>query len=259
MVTGGSVPAAAGLGGRHRAHWAVILLRIGLLLAVHGLLVAGAQLLGPWSPAGLGGFLAALGPFAPVALVGLFVVLNTAGVSAPLLGAAAGVTLGLIPGALATLTGMTVAACLQLLLGRRLAGSAMAAVHLPGTRRIQKVLQGRGWLAVAALRLVPGPFSEVNLAAGQTPLHLRSMAIGTLLGGAPKALGWAALGLGATQLPVAPALAGAGVVAGLALTVAWVCWRGPRSPQAPPNAAVPDQPARLPTRPASSSPTNHSG
>jgi hypothetical protein len=49
------------------------------------------------------------------------------------------------------------------------------------------------------------------------------MAVGTLIGGAPKALGWAALGLGAIHLPAAPALLLATVVvAGLALTVAWL-------------------------------------
>jgi uncharacterized membrane protein YdjX (TVP38/TMEM64 family) len=188
-TTTGSVVA-----GRRRAPWAPLLLRVGLLLAAVGLLAAGARLLGPWSPERLQGLLAAAGPLAPAAFVGLFMLLNTAGVPAPLLGAAGGLAFGLVPGALATLAGMTAAACVQLLVGRRLAGSALSVVRLPGTRRLQTALQGRGWLAVVALRLAPGPFSEVNLAAGLTPLSLRSMAIGTLIGGIPKALGWAALG-----------------------------------------------------------------
>jgi uncharacterized membrane protein YdjX (TVP38/TMEM64 family) len=237
-MTGRTVPAAAGLGGRHRTTRAHILLRIGLLLAVLGLLAAAGQLLGPWSPDRLGGLLDALGPFAVAGFVGLFVVLNTGGVPAPLLGAAGGLALGLVPGALATLAGMTVAACGQLLLGRRLTGSALAAVRLPGSRRLQKVLQGRGWLAVVALRMVPGPFSEVNLAAGLTPLRLRSMAVGTLIGGAPKALAWAALGLGATRLPALPPfLIAAVIVTSVVLTVAWLRWRGPRSPKSRPTAA----------------------
>jgi uncharacterized membrane protein YdjX (TVP38/TMEM64 family) len=234
-MTAQTIPAAAGLADRRRAPWAPTLLRVGLLLAVVGLLAAAGQLLGPWSPERLRGLLAALGPFAPVAFVGLFLVLNTAGVPAPLLGAAGGLALGLVPGALATLAGMTAAACGQLLLGRRLTGSALATVRLPGTRRLQQVLQGRGWLAVVALRLVPGPFSEVNLAAGLTPLRLPSMAVGTLIGGAPKALTWTALGLGATRLPaVPPFLIAAVIVTGLVLTVAWLRWRGPRSPNSHP-------------------------
>jgi uncharacterized membrane protein YdjX (TVP38/TMEM64 family) len=242
------------LAGR-RATWAPILLRLGLLVAAVGLLAASARLLGPWSPDRLQGLLAAAGPFAPAAFVALFVVLNTAGVPAPLLGAAGGLALGLVPGALATLASMTAAACVQLLLGRRLAGRSRVAVRLPGTDRLRKILQGRGWLAVVGLRLAPGPFSEVNLAAGLTALRVRSMAVGTLIGGAPKALGWAALGLGAIHLPATPALVFAtAVVAGLALTVAWLRRRGQ-----PPAAAQPDPhrrttPARLLTRRPSSPP-----
>jgi uncharacterized membrane protein YdjX (TVP38/TMEM64 family) len=124
---------------------------------------------------------------------------------------------------------MTAAACVQLLLARRLTGPARTAVRLPGSERLPKALQGRGWLAVVALRLAPGPFSEVNLAAGLTPLRVRSIAVGTLLGGAPKALGWAALGLGVSRLPAVPPLVIAtAVVAGLALTVAWLRRRGQR-------------------------------
>jgi uncharacterized membrane protein YdjX (TVP38/TMEM64 family) len=232
-MTDETVPAAAGLADRPRSTWAPILLRIGLLIALLGLLAGSAWLLGPWSPERLRGLLATAGPFAPAAFVGLFVVLNSAGVPAPLLGAAGGLTLGLIPGALATLAGMTVAACVQLLLARRLTGPAMATVRLSGTDRLHEVLQRRGWLAVVVLRLVPGPFVAVNLAAGLTPLRLRWMAIGTLLGGAPKALGWAALGMGATRLPaVSPLVIAAVVVASLALTVVWLRWRRPRSAQA---------------------------
>jgi uncharacterized membrane protein YdjX (TVP38/TMEM64 family) len=141
---------------------------------------------------------------------------------------------------------MTAAACVQLLIGRRLAGRFRVAVRLPGTDRLRKALQGRGWLAVVALRLAPGPFSEVNLAAGLTALRVRSMAVGTLIGGAPKALGWAALGLGATHLPATPALVLAtAVVAGLALTGARLHQRGQ-----PPTAAQPE-----PAPPHHASPT----
>src|SRR6266487_4616659 len=191
-MTDETVPAAAGRGDRRRATWARILLRIGVLIALLGLLAGGAWLLGPWSPDRLKGLLAPAGPLAPAAFVGLFVALNSAGVPAPLLGAAGGLALGLVPGALATLAGMTVAACVQFLLARRLTGPAMAAVRFSGTDRLQEALQRRGWLAVVVLRLVPGPFVALNLAAGLTPLRLRWMAIGTLIGGAPKALGWAA-------------------------------------------------------------------
>jgi uncharacterized membrane protein YdjX (TVP38/TMEM64 family) len=231
-MTDERVPAGAGPADRRPPTWARILLRVGLLIALLGLLAGSAWLLGPWSPDRLRGLVAPAGPLAPAVFVGLFVVLNSAGVPAPLLGAAGGLTLGLIPGALATLAGMTVAACVQFLLARRLTGPAMAAARFSGADRLREALQRRGWLAVVVLRLVPGPFVALNLAAGLTPLRLRWMAIGTLIGGAPKALGWAALSLGATRLAVSPLVIAAVVVAGVALTVVWLLWRRPRSSQA---------------------------
>jgi uncharacterized membrane protein YdjX (TVP38/TMEM64 family) len=172
-MTDERVPAGAGPADRRRSTWARILLRVGLLVALLGLLAGSAWLLGPWSPDRLRGLVAPAGPLAPAVFVGLFVVLNSAGVPAPLLGAAGGLTLSLIPGALATLAGMTVAACVQFLLARRLTGPAMAAARFSGTDRLQEALQRRGWLAVVVLRLVPGPFVALNLAAGLTPLRLR--------------------------------------------------------------------------------------
>jgi uncharacterized membrane protein YdjX (TVP38/TMEM64 family) len=241
-MTDETVPAAAGPAGRRRSTWAPILLRIGLLIALLGLLAGGAWLLGPWSPDRLRGLLAPAGPLAPAVFVGLFVVLNSAGVPGPLLGAAGGLALGLVPGALATLAGMTVAACVQFLLARRLTGPAMAAVRFSGADRLQQALQRRGWLAVVALRLVPGPFVALNLAAGLTPLRLRWMAVGTLIGGVPKALGWDALGLGASHLAVSPLVVAAVIVASVALTVVWLRWGRPWSAQAhaQPAASVAD-------------------
>ena len=242
------VSAAAG---RRRTTWVPILLRLGLLVAAVALLAASARLLGPGSLERLQGLLAAAGPFAPAAFVALFVVLNTAGVPAPLLGAASGLALGLISGALATLAGMTAAACTQLLLARRLTGPSRAAVRLPGAHRLQQVLQGRGWLAVVALRLAPGPFSEANLAAGLTPLRARSMAVGTLIGGAPKALGWVALSLGTSRLPAVPPLViAAAVDAGLPLTGVWLRRRGQQPAAAHPEPAPPQQPSPTSDPPA---------
>jgi uncharacterized membrane protein YdjX (TVP38/TMEM64 family) len=241
-----------------RATWAPKLLRVGVLLAMLGLLAAGARLLGPWSPDRLQELLAATGPFTPAAFVALFVVLNTAGVPAPLLGAAGGLTLGLIPGALTALAGMTVAACLQLLLGRRLTRSPLAAVRLPGAHRLQQPLEGRGWLAVVALRLAPGPFSEVNLAAGLTALRVRSMVIGTLIGGAPKALAWTALGPGVSRLPVPPApVIAVAVVVGLTLGILWLRRRGQPQTAGRPEPAPPLEPSPTAEPPALERADNH--
>jgi membrane protein DedA with SNARE-associated domain len=242
------VSAAAG---RRRATWASILLRLGLLVAAVGLLAASARLLGPWSPACLQGLLAAAGAVRPPGVRGTVRGAQHGRRASLTARRPGGLALGLVPGALATLVGMTAAACAQLLLGRRLTRPSRAAVRLPGAHRLQQALQGRGWLAVVVLRLAPGPFSEANPAAGLTPLRVRSMAVGTLVGGAPKALGWAALGLGASHLPAAPALVIAtAVAAGLTLTVVWLRRRGQRPATAHLEPAPPHRPNPIANPPA---------
>jgi hypothetical protein len=77
------------------------------------------------------------------------------------------------------------------------------------------------------------------------------MAVGTLIGGAPKALGWAALGLGAIHVPAAPALVLAVVVVtGLALAVVWLRRRGQRPAAAHLEPAPPHQPSPTTDPPA---------
>jgi uncharacterized membrane protein YdjX (TVP38/TMEM64 family) len=49
-------------------------------------------------------------------------------------------------------------------------------------------------MAVAGTRLLPGPFSELNMLAGLTVLKLRDFTIGTIIGCVPKALAWSGLG-----------------------------------------------------------------
>ena len=49
-------------------------------------------------------------------------------------------------------------------------------------------------ITVAGLRLVPGPFSELNMLAGLTVLKLRDFTVGTIIGYTPKALAWSGIG-----------------------------------------------------------------
>jgi uncharacterized membrane protein YdjX (TVP38/TMEM64 family) len=132
--------------------------------------------------------------FAPLVFIGLFVVLNTLGLPAPVLGAVGGATFGLFEGAVVTLSAMWVAACLQFLLARRLGGERLRKRLGARLGRIGPLLERRGALAVAGGRLLPGPFSELNMAAGLTPLTFRAFAVGTILGCAPKAAAWSAVG-----------------------------------------------------------------
>lgn len=130
----------------------------------------------------------------PLVFVGLFVALNTLGLPVPILATVGGAAFGFLEGAVMTLCAMWVTACFQFLLARRIGGDRLRTRLAGRLGRIGLILERRGALAVAAGRLLPGPFSELNMAAGLTPLAFRDFAIGTLLGCAPKAVAWSAVG-----------------------------------------------------------------
>jgi uncharacterized membrane protein YdjX (TVP38/TMEM64 family) len=131
---------------------------------------------------------------APLVFICLFVVLNTVGLPLPVLGVVGGATFGLLEGAVVTLSAMTVTACLQFLLARHLGGERLQKRLGARLGRIGLLLERRGALAVAGGRLLPGPFSELNMAAGLTPLAFRDFAVGTILGCMPKAIAWSGVG-----------------------------------------------------------------
>jgi uncharacterized membrane protein YdjX (TVP38/TMEM64 family) len=124
----------------------------------------------------------------------LFLALNTAGVPAPVLGAAAGATFGPVSGAAVTLVTLTITACAQFLLARHVVGERVRQRLGHAFVRVSDLLERRGAIAIACARLVPGPFSEFNMLAGLTSLKLRDFMFGTILGCVPKALAWSGIG-----------------------------------------------------------------
>ena len=142
----------------------------------------------------LRGWLQDFSGLAPLVFICVFFALNTLGVPAPVLAAVGGVTFGVVEGAAVTLAAMWMTACAQFLLARRLGGERLRACLSAQLGRVGRILERRGALAVAGGRLLPGPFSELNMAAGLTPLTFRDFAIGTCLGCAPKAAAWSAVG-----------------------------------------------------------------
>jgi uncharacterized membrane protein YdjX (TVP38/TMEM64 family) len=146
------------------------------------------------TPAELREWVQGFSHLASLVFIGLFLVLNTLGVPVPVLVAAGGTIFGVIEGTAVTLAAMTVTACIQFLLARWLGGERLRERLGARLGRIGLLLERRGALAVAAGRLLPGPFSELNMAAGLTPLAFRDFAVGTILGCAPKAVAWSAVG-----------------------------------------------------------------
>jgi uncharacterized membrane protein YdjX (TVP38/TMEM64 family) len=169
-------------------------------LSVLALLIAGTVAAGhfvsAWMDpvAELRGWVSWAGPYGPLLFVVLFLGLNTVGVPLPVLGTAAGVAFGPLPGAMTLLVAMTTTACAQFLFARHVAGERVRQRLGSALVKVNQLLERRGMIAVAGARLVPGPFSEFNMLAGLTSLTLRDFMLGTVIGCAPKALVWSGLG-----------------------------------------------------------------
>ena len=166
-----------------------------LVALIVGAVVVG-HLLSAWLDpvAELRGWVNRAGAAGPLLFVGLFLALNTVGVPLPVLGAAAGVAFGPVPGATISLVAMTTTACAQFLLARHVVGAQVRRRLGHSLDRVNQLLERRGLIAVAGARLLPGPFSEFNMLAGLTALTLRDFTIGTVIGCVPKALAWSGLG-----------------------------------------------------------------
>lgn len=163
-----------------------------------------------------------LGGLATIAYVPLFTVVNFV-VPWGILAGAAGLLFGTAVGTPLALAGVTCAALAQMAVSRRLAGEHAGALLPERTRAIERFIERNGIVAVMESRIVPLlPYGAINYAAGLTRLRYREMALGTVVGGAPKVFGYVALGgsltdLGSPEAKVAVAVIGVLAVAGALL------------------------------------------
>jgi uncharacterized membrane protein YdjX (TVP38/TMEM64 family) len=135
-----------------------------------------------------------LGPLAPFLYVPLFVLANFL-ITWPILAGAAGLLFGTAAGTPLALSGLTLAALAQMAVSRRLAGEHRGRLLPRRTKRIENFLTENGAVAVMESRVVPVlPYGLVNYSAGLTHLSYKDMALGTVIGAAPKVFAYTALG-----------------------------------------------------------------
>jgi uncharacterized membrane protein YdjX (TVP38/TMEM64 family) len=152
-----------------------------------------------------------LGDAAYVAFVPLFVAVNFV-IWWPILAGAAGLLFGTAVGTALVLAGVTASSVTQMFVARRLAAGHHGNLLPQRTRAIEEFLTRHGAVAVMESRIVPGlPWGIVNFSAGLTHLRFRDLALGTVVGGAPKVFAYVALGgslddLGSPEAIVAIAL-----------------------------------------------------
>jgi uncharacterized membrane protein YdjX (TVP38/TMEM64 family) len=141
-----------------------------------------------------------LGGLAYVAFVPLFVLANFV-ITWPILAGAAGLLFGTAAGTPLALSAVVAASLAQMFVARRLAAGHQGALLPKRTRAVEDFLTRNGMVAVMESRLVPLlPYGLVNFSAGLTRLRFRDMALGTLVGAAPKVFAYTALGGSLTDL-----------------------------------------------------------
>ncbi|HEX6583493.1 MAG TPA: VTT domain-containing protein [Thermoleophilaceae bacterium] len=135
-----------------------------------------------------------LGPAAPFLYVPLFVLANFL-IAWIILAGAAGLLFGTAAGTPLALAGLTLASLAQMAVSRRLAGEHRGRLLPQRTKRVENFLTENGAVAVMESRIIPLlPYGVVNYSAGLTHLPYKAMALGTVIGAAPKVFAYTALG-----------------------------------------------------------------
>lgn len=155
-------------------------------------------------------------PWFPLAFFCLYVVATQFRIPRTVFTLSSGLIFGPAKGIVLAVVATTLSAAISLVIVRRLLGEWMRP-HLthPAVAGIDARLRERGWLAVAALRMIAGiPFCVLNYTAALTSVPLASYTAATLIGAAPGTIAVVLLG---NSLVTHASLASVAVTVGLAL------------------------------------------
>lgn len=133
-------------------------------------------------------FIAAMGPWAPLLVIGLYVVLVPLCLPGGPFTVGAGFMLGAVRGTLAVTIGTALGASVAFVLARG-AMRGVARRRLEGRRwvlELDRAVSEEGWKVVLLSRMIPFfPFKLSNYAFGLTEISFRGFFLGTLLGVIP--------------------------------------------------------------------------
>ncbi len=158
------------------------------------------------------------GAWAPIAFVALCVGLTLAFFPFPLVAAAGGVLFGTLEGTLLSILGGSVGAVLAFLVARYAAHDAVQSLLGDRLERVQRAIERRGFVAVLYARIVPGvPRDVANYAFGLTRVGLAAFAAATVIGIAPRAFAYTALGGSLGSFDSTESIVGIATLAGMAV------------------------------------------
>jgi uncharacterized membrane protein YdjX (TVP38/TMEM64 family) len=169
--------------------------RLVLLTVVLAGLLAVAWIVRPFSEDEVRDFVEPAGALAPLAYVAVAGVLGALLIPGPMLAGASGLLFGTATGFAATLAASVVAALIARWAGRRAGREAFEATAGERPLALAKTVREHGLPAVVVQRLAPvipdGPF---NYAFGVAGIAAWPLVLGTLIGSAPRAFAYTALG-----------------------------------------------------------------
>src|SRR3954447_3569438 len=198
-------------------------LRLGALAAALSLFLVGFAVTGSLSPTKVQHWIDGYGVAGPLVFIVVSSLLIVALFPGPLLAGASGLLFGTALGTPVSIASATLGASLAFSISRWWARDAVAELAAPRLDRVQRVLAGRPFVTVLYARIAPGmPYNLVNYAAGMTHIPLRTFALATAVGVAPRAFAYTALGgslhdLGSPEAIVAFAVLVIMAVGGLVL------------------------------------------
>lgn len=177
------------------------------------------------------GTVAATGPLAPLLYIPAAALLAAIFVPGPLLAAGSGLLFGPVLGTVVTLCSAATTAVIAAVVGRR-AGrdSARALIGDQWADRIDEQIRRHGLWAVVGQRFIPGISDAMaSYTFGAFGVPLWQMAVGALIGSAPRAFVYTALGASLSDLNSPLAYAAIAVWCLTAIIGAFAAHRGYRS------------------------------
>lgn len=171
------------------------IVRLVLLVATLGLLLAAFWLLDPISESDLRDAIDPLGPLGPIAFVVVAGVLGALLVPGPLLAGASGLLFGTALGTGVTICSAVVSSVIALRAGARFGSAGVEQVSGRRATVVAERLRDHGLAAVIVQRLMPGvPDAPASYAAGTIRIRTWQIVLGTMIGAAPRAFSYTAIG-----------------------------------------------------------------
>jgi len=175
------------------------------------------------------------GAWAPVLFIPLSAALSCAFFPGQLLAGASGLLFGTAAGTPITIVAATLAAVTAFSISRHGGRGALDELSGPRIRTWQDRIERGGFLAVLYARIAPlSPFVAINYVSGLTRLRMGTFALATVIGIAPRAFAYTALGGHLDDLGSPEALAAIAVLVVMGLAGGFLAWRAAGSP--PPRA-----------------------